>query len=75
MLFLIPFRMMLLLPLTKFVSGIPAPPKISTLDHHLLISCMRKEGVLHQLHLMETPFILGISMANLNMKSLEPCKK
>jgi len=75
MLFIIHLRMMLLFLLTKFGNGVQAPQKISTLDHHLLISNMKKEEVSHQLHLMETPFIPKTSMANLNMKSLVPCKK
>jgi len=36
---------------------------------------MNKEEVLYQPHMMETPFILGILLANLNMKSLALFKK
>jgi len=67
--------MRILLLSIKFVIGILAQQEISTLDQHLPISSMNKEEVLYQPHMMETPFILGILLANLNMKSLALFKK
>jgi len=51
------------------------PSIISIQAHHLLIFSMKNEGVSHQQPLMETLFILGISMANRNMKFLAHYKK